>query len=162
MGSRWSPPAPKMWSNCGEWVSTKTLSWASSGHSAAAVRMLLILNEMWLSSIVSAQRHNEGTLISDCHRFSSFNKLTMPVQFTVTSMCWNPPRWPSLWWSLSRPESFRCLVAELIRWSSQTTREVRLECSWVQAHVFKKLFKCTVILFNLPSFIWYLLILFPL
>lgn len=52
MGSRWSPPAPKMWSNCGEWVSTKTLSWASSGHSAAAVRMLLILNEMWLSSIV--------------------------------------------------------------------------------------------------------------
>lgn len=82
-----------------------------------------------LYSIVSAQRDNEGMLISDSSRFSSFDKLTMSVQFTVTSMYWSPPRWPSLWWSLSRPESFRCLVAELIRWSSQTMREVRLERS---------------------------------
>lgn len=42
MGSRCSPPAPKMWSNCGEWVSTKTLSWASSGRSTAAVRKFSI------------------------------------------------------------------------------------------------------------------------
>lgn len=38
MVSHWSPPTPKMWSNCGEWVSTKTLSWASIGRSRAAVR----------------------------------------------------------------------------------------------------------------------------
>lgn len=39
MVSHWSPPGPKMWSNFGEWVSTKTLSWASSGRSKAAVRL---------------------------------------------------------------------------------------------------------------------------
>lgn len=111
-----------------------------------------------LYSIVSAQCDNEGMLISDSSRFSSFDKLTMSVQFTVTSMYWSPPRWPSLWWSLSRPESFRCLVAELIRWSSQTMREVRLERSWVQAYIIVHIvvfFKCTVILFNFPYFIWY-------
>lgn len=45
MVSHSSPPAPKMWSNCGEWVSIKTLSWASSGRSKAGVRMHLILNK---------------------------------------------------------------------------------------------------------------------
>lgn len=33
-----SPPRPKMWSSCGAWASTRTLSWASSAHSTAAVR----------------------------------------------------------------------------------------------------------------------------
>lgn len=73
-----------------------------------------------------------------CHKWTN-----MSVQFTAMSTFWNRPRWPFLWWSHSRPGSFRCHVAELTRSSSQTTREVRLEFSWgskqMQIHIWRSL-----------------------
>lgn len=152
-----------MWSNCGEWVSIKTLSWASSGRSTAAVRMHLILNKQKFSyallhycfspagSLMCYSNVDYSTLqciwkylyVSYCWclpwqrwdviirlQWCFVNELIRSVQFTAMSTYWNRPRWPYLWWSHSRPECYRCRVAELIRWSSQTMKEVRLEFSW--------------------------------